>query len=131
MDIKDILERLVTDAGVSVEELAEETGLSTHPIYTILSGKTRRPRRKTVKVLADYFGIKPSQLIGEEPIEHEGGGAKGKVFRIVTFNDMIMAELIVTLRAGFGMEPGSYNAKTSELTVPEDYAVKKKGKAEK
>jgi len=68
MTIKEILEGLITARGVSAREVARNVGISYQPIYAILSGKTTRPQGKTVKALADYFGVTPAQLLGKEPL---------------------------------------------------------------
>ena len=38
----------------------------------------------------------------------------------------LLAEIIVTLRAGFGMKPAEYSAQQGGLVIPDDYKVRNK-----
>lgn len=42
--------------------------------------------------------------------------------------DALLAEIIVTLRAGFGMTPAKYDPSMSGVEIPDDYDVPKKAK---
>jgi transcriptional regulator with XRE-family HTH domain len=63
MGIKDILDRLITEKGISVRELSRKTGVSHQSIHGILNGDIDRPHRRTIKRLADYFGVPPDYLL--------------------------------------------------------------------
>jgi transcriptional regulator with XRE-family HTH domain len=43
--------------GLSQEELAERSGVTTRSICKIETGRTARPRPVTVRLLADAFGL--------------------------------------------------------------------------
>jgi hypothetical protein len=57
-----------------------------------------------------------------------------KTLPVVNPFDMLLAEIIVTLRAGFGMKPAKYDPSMSGIEIPDDYKAKKvkeaKGKPE-
>lgn len=48
-----------------------------------------------------------------------------KSFRLVTPSDELYAEIIITLRAGFGMKPAEYNPQSGYLEIPDDHKAKK------
>ena len=48
-----------------------------------------------------------------------------KELRIVTDSDLFLAEIVITLRAGFGMKPAVYDPSLGALIVPDDYKAKK------
>jgi transcriptional regulator with XRE-family HTH domain len=50
----------------SPHELADETGISEATIRRIESGKTPSPHRSQIRKLADYFGVKPEDLVEVE-----------------------------------------------------------------
>jgi hypothetical protein len=52
-----------------------------------------------------------------------------KTLPVVNPFDMLLAEIIVTLRAGFGMKPAKYDPSMAGIEIPEDYSVPKKAKA--
>ncbi|NIT35165.1 MAG: helix-turn-helix domain-containing protein [candidate division Zixibacteria bacterium] len=68
LKLKEILTKLANRKGVSLPEISQETGISLQVLYNIRDGKTRRPQGRTIRRLADYFGITPAQLLGEEPL---------------------------------------------------------------
>lgn len=51
-------------AGLSVDELAQRTGVNRATLYRIESG--RRPHMKTARALADALGITVAEFLGEE-----------------------------------------------------------------
>ena len=56
-----------------------------------------------------------------------------KELRMVVESDRLLAEIIITLRAGFGMQPAVFNPQTGYLVIPDDSEKNKKAekKAEK
>ncbi|GGY07155.1 XRE family transcriptional regulator [Paludibacterium paludis] len=70
MELKDILQRLMTEAGDTQNGLADATRVPQPTIFRILRGESRDPRHATLKPIADRYGITVAQLRGEEPIEH-------------------------------------------------------------
>ncbi len=70
MELKDILQRLMTAAGDTQNGLAEATKVPQPTIFRILKGESRDPRHATLKPIADRYGITVAQLRGEDPIEN-------------------------------------------------------------
>jgi hypothetical protein len=54
-----------------------------------------------------------------------------KTLPVVNPFDMLLAEIIVTLRAGFGMKPAKYDPSMAGIEIPNDYGVSKKAKSAK
>jgi transcriptional regulator with XRE-family HTH domain len=64
-----------TAAGLTLEELAERSGLSVRAISDMERGRTTRPRRSTVQVLSRVLGLAtPGQLIVGQPEGSNRGG---------------------------------------------------------
>lgn len=78
--ISNILERFMRIQRITVSELARRTNLPQPVLYRIVCGDTEDPRLKTLRRIAQYFGISISQLIGDEPLDFEQmTGARGQV----------------------------------------------------
>ena len=73
MSLKQIFEDLRLKKGVTVDEIADITGISRSTLYNIRGGKTKRPSLKAVLIpLAEYFGVDVTVLAGEVAEEKEG-----------------------------------------------------------
>jgi len=57
------LRELRKKKGVKQEVVAMETGLSIKTIYRYESAKVKRPDKKTLKKLADYYGVDLSYIL--------------------------------------------------------------------
>jgi len=66
MILKEIFEDLRIKKGVSVDDIADDTGISRSTLYNIKGGKTKRPNLKDVLMpLADYFGVDVKIFLSE------------------------------------------------------------------
>ena len=66
MILKEIFEDLRIKKGVSVDDIADKTGISRSTLYNIKGGKTKRPNLKDVLIpLADYFGVDVKIFLSE------------------------------------------------------------------
>jgi transcriptional regulator with XRE-family HTH domain len=54
------------DAGLSIEELAERSGVKARTIREVESGRIRKPRVQTLAPLAQVLGVPTSDLIPGE-----------------------------------------------------------------
>jgi predicted ATPase/DNA-binding XRE family transcriptional regulator len=61
MTLAELLVELRTARGLSQEDVAARTGVSTRAIGDLERGATRRPHRETVRALADGLGLEPSE----------------------------------------------------------------------
>lgn len=50
-------------AGLTQEELADRSGMSVRAIRNLETGRTGRPRRQSVRLLADALGVPPGHLV--------------------------------------------------------------------
>ena len=67
--LKTNLKKLMIKHGnISVSDLAKATTLPQPTLYQLYTGVTENPRKKTLKILADYFSISVNQLTGEEDL---------------------------------------------------------------
>lgn len=57
------LRQLRTDALLTVEQLAEQTGVPKSTIWNIEAGRVRRPSIRTLERLAQRLGARPSELV--------------------------------------------------------------------
>lgn len=62
---------LIKKAGFSENELARRTGIPQQVISRIARGLNKNPKITTLIVLASYFGVSTSQLLGETPLKQE------------------------------------------------------------
>ncbi|MEU4423007.1 tetratricopeptide repeat protein [Actinoplanes sp. NPDC024001] len=58
--------------GLTQEELAECSGVSVRSIRDLEAGRVARPRRATVELLAEVFGVPPEELLDTGPIPGSG-----------------------------------------------------------
>ena len=60
------LKRARYDAGLSMQDLHEKSGVAKSTLIDVESGR-RFPRAETAKAIADALGVKPSDLFFDEP----------------------------------------------------------------
>ncbi len=68
LNIRDILQDLVSQAGISEAELARKIKIPTATFNKIKTGKITDPRSSTLTTIANYFGLTVDQLLGYAPI---------------------------------------------------------------
>ncbi|MCW5589911.1 MAG: helix-turn-helix domain-containing protein [Legionellales bacterium] len=62
------LQELLYDKRMNASELAREVGLPVPTVHRLVTGKSTRPYKSSLKPIADYFSLSVDQLIGEEPL---------------------------------------------------------------
>lgn len=67
-NITKILNYLLFDEKIRPSELARRTGVPQPTIHRMVTGTCPRPHMSSIKPIADYFGLTPEQLKGEEVI---------------------------------------------------------------
>lgn len=63
-----ILKALMHDVGITVTELARQTGVGQPVIHRMASGETDNPKVGSLSPIAKFFGVNISMLIGDEPL---------------------------------------------------------------
>ena len=53
---------------MTVSELSRHTKLPQPTLHHLLSGSTKRPRRQTLQVIANFFAVNVSELLGQAPL---------------------------------------------------------------
>jgi transcriptional regulator with XRE-family HTH domain len=66
--ITEILNYLLLDEKIRPSELARRTGVPQPTIHRMVTGTCPRPHMASIKPIAEYFGLTPGQLKGEELI---------------------------------------------------------------
>lgn len=66
--VTEILTLLAKRESLSDNDLADKTGIPQPTISRIKSGESQDPRDRTLRPLAEYFGITVSQLRGDVPL---------------------------------------------------------------
>jgi len=66
--ITEILNYLLLDEKIRPSELARRTGVPQPTIHRMVTGTCPRPHMASIKPIAEYFGLTPEQLKGEELI---------------------------------------------------------------
>ena len=63
-----ILKALMHDVGITVTELARQTGVGQPVIHRMASGETDNPKVGSLSPIAKFFGVNISMLVGDEPL---------------------------------------------------------------
>jgi transcriptional regulator with XRE-family HTH domain len=58
------LEQLRIDRFLTPEQLAEQSGVPARTIRNLEAGEVGRPRLTTLRPLAEFFDVPPSELLG-------------------------------------------------------------------
>src|SRR3990167_1621898 len=66
--LRHILRNLMDELSLSESELSRRTQVGQPVIHRILSGETDNPRVATLSLIANYFSVSISQLIGDAPL---------------------------------------------------------------
>jgi transcriptional regulator with XRE-family HTH domain len=106
--------------GLTQEELAARTGLSVRAIRDVESGRVRRPRSSSVRLLADAFGLTDverdqfvRQADGAQAAVHAGGASTGRDGA----EDRPATEVVDDLAGGF--PPGMWAVELAAVTRPD------------
>lgn len=70
--LSEVLKALLRHRKLTVSELSRHTGIVQPVIYRMTTGETDNPKLSSLLPIANYFNVNISQLIGEEPLSHEG-----------------------------------------------------------
>lgn len=73
MGLAENLERLLVRRGMSKVDLSVELGVGQASVYQWCTGV--KPRYRTLKKIADFFGVTPEALMADDPIATDGGSA--------------------------------------------------------
>lgn len=63
-----ILKKLLFDRGMKASDLAREVNLPPPTIHRLITGKSSRPYKSSLKPIADYFSLEIDQLLGEQSL---------------------------------------------------------------
>lgn len=63
-----ILQKLLYDKRINASELAREVDLPVPTVHRLVTGKSTRPYKTSLKPIADYFNVEVEQLLGEKPL---------------------------------------------------------------
>ena len=66
MEMGEIIKELRTKKGITQEELGKLIGVKKSAIRKYEAGIVENIPRSSIKIMADYFGVKPSYLMGWE-----------------------------------------------------------------
>lgn len=71
VNLSTILRTLMHEVGITVTELARQTGIGQPVIHRMASGETDNPKVGSLSPIAKFFNVNISQLIGDLPLDHE------------------------------------------------------------
>lgn len=69
LNLSKILQRLLFEKKMKPVDLAREVNLPQPTVHRLVTGKSTRPYKSSLKPIADYFSITVDQLIGEDALE--------------------------------------------------------------
>jgi SOS-response transcriptional repressor LexA len=70
-ELSNNLRALMHDVGITVTELARQTGVGQPVIHRMASGETDNPKVGSLSPIAKFFNVNISMLIGDEPLPAE------------------------------------------------------------
>lgn len=68
-DLSNVLELLITNSGLSENELSKKMNITVATLNKIKTGVISNPTLQTLSNIAQYFGITIDQLVGKAPLE--------------------------------------------------------------
>lgn len=71
LQLGSVLKRLLFERDLRPVELSREVNLPPTTIHRLITGKSTRPYKSSLKPIADYFSISVEQLLGESPLDSE------------------------------------------------------------
>lgn len=66
--LSEILRKFLFEKNMKPIDLAREVNLPQPTVHRLVTGKSSRPYKSSLKPIADYFSITVEQLVGEEPL---------------------------------------------------------------
>lgn len=63
-----VLKRLLFAHDIRPADLSREVKIPQPTIHRLITGKSKRPYKSSLKPIADYFSVRVEQLTGEEPL---------------------------------------------------------------
>ena len=68
LKLSKILQKLLYEKRINTSELAREVDLPVPTVHRLVTGKSTRPYKSSLKPIADFFGITTEQLLGEKSL---------------------------------------------------------------
>lgn len=68
LPLMDVLHKLMQRTNININQLSKNTGLANTTIKRMLTEHDSNPTLASITKLAEFFGITPNQLIGNEPL---------------------------------------------------------------
>jgi transcriptional regulator with XRE-family HTH domain len=84
--LSEILRKLLFERNMKAVDLARKVDLPQPTVHRLVTGKSTRPYKSSLKPIADYFGVTIDQLIGEEPLAK---GETPKTYQPIQTRDQI------------------------------------------
>lgn len=116
-----ILRALMEEGKLSESELARRCQVGQPVIHRILSGETDNPRVATLSLIANYFSLSISQLIGDQPLPNNRlPGTHNLAPQALTLLPIISWETVLT----WPCELASPQMTSTDLLIsPEGFAL--------
>jgi SOS-response transcriptional repressor LexA len=73
LNLGKILKKLLFERDMKPIDLAREVNIPPPTIHRLITGKSTRPYRSSLKPIADFFAVTIDQLLGEEPFTDNSG----------------------------------------------------------
>lgn len=99
MEMGDRIKFLRRQKGITQEELGQIVGVQKAAVQKWESGMTKNLKRDTIEKLSNYFGVRPSFLMGMDEEELKGEYNKNEILKAV-LGDITMLPIVGTIRAG-------------------------------
>lgn len=70
MGISQRISQIIKEKGITQYQLCANTGLEESVLSRIINGETKKPRQKTVELIANYLHINPEWILTGEGNKH-------------------------------------------------------------
>lgn len=112
----EILRKFLFEKNMKTIDLAREVNLPQPTVHRLVTGKSTRPYKSSLKPIADFFSVTVDQLVGEEPLP-EAIWEQSQNQTIATNSSIIKSIPIISWKQLHSVESARKNSQKNVVTI--------------